>query len=429
MSKEILIEGRGLAAHNLAHELGQNGWKVLLTGRPFTTTRSWFVLGDRLPQEVREKVQNGEIKAHALQGCRFVIVNPEKGIAEHDFTADTNNILDPFACMMIDYNGLKKYYLQRALNTSGVETVNSRVSRIERGKNDFVVDLEDGSRINVEKVVDASGTESRLLRRFIPEKLDDDTLVLWIYGYRTSGHFDPKVMVFPLKDNRTGRLSWIAPWSSTEADILASDYCRVKDYRLKKKSGYFEEIYENLRSMCNELGICRIEQNIEPVNGRIRVVPLNSAPPYDMYAVGDAAGQACPNMAEGIFPALRNSTMLASKLNEDPDYSGRKYYYDWRYGDPAEPYDLSASFLYKRFMTEGAAENAAVYEAIASCGDPTLMLRILTERKPRLGDIPELIKQGVINPNLFKIVISHLVRSRLIFTLPSYKNILYGNGH
>lgn len=426
--RDILIEGRGLAGHNLATKLADNGWNVLLSGQEYKTKRSWFVLKDRLPNETQEMITNGTIPSHNLDACRFVIVNSETSEVIHDFSSKTSGKLNDHACVMIDDKATKNIFRERATSQSNVTEVASKVKTVKENGNGYKVVLNNGDKHVVSSVVDASGSASNVVRRLENSPLKDDALVFWIYGYKVTGEFDPKTMIFPLKDRESGRMSWISPWSSEVADVLAADYCRVSEFSNLIKNGTFQQTYDKFKYLSEGLGLCRIDAEQENIHGRIRVVPIKPNIERDgIYAVGDAAGQACPNMAEGVPPAIRNSNYLATRLNEDGEYSGSKHYKDWRHGpNKIEPFELSAVFLLDRLPLHQAGSNAKIYKSIANSHDVEKMLRITSDRKLNLSDIPELIRLGVVEPELLTRAASVMIRSRFAFTSPKYQEVLYG---
>jgi flavin-dependent dehydrogenase len=425
--RDILIEGRGISGYNLAAKLSDGGWNVLLSGREFKVPRSWFVLSDRLPEDTRELVKDGTIPSHPHRACRFIIVDSHTGDVKDDFTPQTRGKLDDFACLMIDDTATKGVFRDRAFS-SGISVVPSSVKEVKANGQGYNVLFENGDKHKVNKVVDASGTASNVLRRLESGNLRDDALVYWIYGWRVKGNFDSDTMIFPLKDKSSGRMSWIAPWSDEVADVLAADYCRVSEFYPSIKSGHFQEVYERFRELCTSLNICRIDQEMEKVYGRTRIVPISKAYGGDgIFAVGDAAGQACPNMAEGVPPAILNSNYLATQLNQDPNYRGRDYYGDWRHGrQKIEPYELSTAFLLARLPEHEAGKNAGFYRAIANTRDVNRMMRVTAERRIRLSDLPELLRLGFAEPELLSRTASLLIRSRLAFTLPGFRKTLYG---
>jgi 2-polyprenyl-6-methoxyphenol hydroxylase-like FAD-dependent oxidoreductase len=258
--------------------------------------------------------------------------------------------------------------------------------------------------------------------------LTDDPQILWIHGFRVSGQFDENTMIVPLKDKSTGRVSWIAPWSKTEADVLASDYCRLSEYKDLLASGYLDDAYGKFSEMCTNLDLCKIQDRVQIIRGKIRVVPLKNSPNWPkLFAVGDAAGQACPNMAEGVTPAFANSTALAENLIQNPNYTSGEHYNNWRHGhDRVAPYELSAAFLIGRLLKDRAGGNAAIYEALANTNDPDRMLRILSERRLRVKDYPDLVKLGLNKPEVLINALHNILLSQVVFKDPKYARMLYG---
>lgn len=427
---EILIEGRGLAGHNLANRLADNGSDVLLSGKEYKVPRSWFVLTDRLPTQTQEKIRSGEIPSNTLDACRFVIIDPKTNEVKDDFTSKSHGQFNDFACVVIDDRVTKAIFRDSALSHSSVSVNRSSVRRVSERGAGYEVLFENGEKESFEKVVDASGSSSKLLRSLEDSPLADNPIVYWIYGWRVRGKFDKNTMVFPLKDKSTGRMSWISPWSDEVADILAADYCRVSDWKKTLESGYFQETYERLREMCVELGVCQVTEELERIYGRTRLVPIKQGIGSNgVFAVGDAAGQSCPNMAEGIPPALLNSDFLAVQLNQDPSYTGQQYYHDWRHGrQKIEPYELSASFLATRFFRNKAGGNASLYRTIANDSDMVKMMRLLRERKPSVGDVPMLTRAFIHDPAILPRIVSIMLKSKLVFRLPGYQSLLYGGG-
>lgn len=429
VERDVLIEGRGLSGYNLAANLAENGWNILLTGKEYKNPRSWFVLLNRLPERTRNLIKDGIIVSHPLDACRFIIVDSKTDKVTADFISNTHNQLNTFDCVMIDDKTTKQVFKNTALSHNNISTTQSSVSSItEQGKN-YQVTLESGEKHLVNKVVDASGSASKLLRRLTTNPLQDDALVYWIYGYRAKGTFDPNTMIFPLKDTTTGRMSWVTPWSTDTADILAADYCRVSEFSDRVKNGHFREIYERFKQLCLDLNICTIDEELEKIYGRTRIVPLSTHYGGDgVYAVGDAAGQACPNMAEGVPPAILNSDYLANKLNENPDYRGQDYYRDWRFGrQKIEPYELSTSFLLARYPVEQAGQNTKIYQTIADMNDVNMAMNIMSERQISLKNLPTIIRILLEQPELVPRAISTLVRSKFAYILPRYRQILYGS--
>lgn len=180
--------------------------------------------------------------------------------------------------------------------------------------------------------------------------------------------------------------------------------------------------------MCIGQRICSIDSELKNIYGRVRIVPLDrNYGGNDVFAVGDAAGQACPNMVEGIPPAISNGNFLAEMLNRDPKYSGYKYYKDWRYGShKAEPFEMSAAFVLERYPKYEAGSHAKIYKAIANSGNVSKMMRLISERRIRINDIPDLIQLGLKEPEILANAAMLLIKTRFAFTLPSYNKILYG---
>lgn len=194
--REILIEGRGIAGHNLAANLADGGWNVVLSGKEFKTPRSWFVLSEHLPQEIQRDISHGEIPSYSLDACRFIIVDSKTGSVKYDFSSKTSGEIDGSKYVMIDDASTKDYFKKRALSRSSVFEVSSNVINVRKEGNNQVVRFENGEVHYFNKVVDASGSSSNLLRKLESQPLKDDALAFWIYGYRVKGKFDPKTMYF-----------------------------------------------------------------------------------------------------------------------------------------------------------------------------------------------------------------------------------------
>lgn len=425
---EILIEGKGIAGYNLATKLADNGAGLLLSGAEYNKSRSWFVLSDRLPQDLQSRVRSGEIPSHSLDAFRYILIDPITGDIKQDFTTRTHDRLVNLACVMLDDNKTKALFKDLALSQSSISTTDSSVLTVSEKGHGYEVIFDSGEKETFEKVVDASGSRSKLLRSLKEDPLKDNAIVYWVYGRRVRGKFDPNTMIQAVNGISTGRVSWIAPWSSEVADILAADYCRVSDWKKRLESGEFQETYERFRQMCVDLGVCKIDEELETVYGRTRLVPVDKAYGGNgVFAVGDAAGQADPNFGEGVPPALLNTDFLAEQLNMNPEYTGSDYYRDWRHGrQKIEPYELSAAFLAARYPNFKSGHNAGLYRAIAEFGDLDEMMRIVRERKINISDVPDLTMAVLKDPSLAPKIIAPLIRSRVVFSLPRYKKILYG---
>lgn len=429
MSPEVIVAGKGLAAYNFSAEYAEKSpdATVHVLGQEYSSPRSWFALGSRMPSEAMNAIGRNEIKTHELTGTRFAFF--EGGSVASDVSIDLKGELPSGSCLMIDDADLKRFYKEKLSAYSSVVLHEGGV--VSARSNDGLIRVETsiGEQIEGQIAVDASGSFSELQRKHEPKLIDDDPMVVWIHGYRVEGEFDPNTMIFPLKDVSTGRLSWIAPWSDGVADVLASDYCRLSEY--KQKTEELEETYSRFAQLSEDNNLCVIRDRGERITGKIRVVPIRR-PGYEqrIFPVGDAAGQACPNMAEGITTALHQSRILADALHDNSSLTPQEYFNMWRKGETAEyPYNLQLSFLVNRLRHEQAGQNRAIYEAIVRHGSTEDKLRLLTNRSIGVSDISFIATAIRSNPQILALVARHFGTAALFKLIPGvFDQALYGEG-
>lgn len=428
MAREVLVAGRGLAAHSFAAEFAARNpdAKIHLIGHEPQQHGSWFVLKDRLPTEIQRAVEDGEIGSHRLKRIRFVIFDGDKVLS--DITAPgEDDVLPNDALLMINDRDTKAFLRNKAVSSPSVQIHKEAIQNAQTSADGIDITTQDGNVFSGEIAVDASGPRSLLQRGHDPALLTDDPWVLWIHGYRVTGEFDPDTMLFPLKDTTTGRISWITPWSEEVADVLASDYCRLSEYENKRAE--FEQTYMALADLSQNNNICVINERHELITGKIRVVPIKR-PDHasQIFAVGEAAGQACPNMAEAAPTAINQAAKLADMLSLNPDLTPQEYYDSWRTGEHAEyPYAVELAFLVNRLRYEQAGKNRLLYEGLADQGSPGDQYRLMRERKLELRDLPLYLRIAIHQPRVLEIYARQAAAIAALKLAPRlFDDMLYG---
>ncbi len=228
--KELLVAGGGVSGLRVSASLAERGQGVaLVEPNPDRDLRSWFLIKNRLPLDVQQVINKGEISTKGLTGLHFYIFDHEGDLIDHygaslDREAHCDNYL------MVDQSEIEQY-LKRDAIKSGVRFVQDKVEEISSEGGCLKARLRDGQTIDTEAVIDATGPDSFISRHSLTEgeRLSDDAFALWVVGARMTGEFNPELMLYPL-GMPVVRVSWIAPWSEHEADVLASDYCRISEF-------------------------------------------------------------------------------------------------------------------------------------------------------------------------------------------------------
>lgn len=425
MSQEILVAGGGVAGLRTATSLMQHGAEhvTLVERQPQRAERTWFALKNRLPPDVITAVM-GNNSSYQLTGTQFIFFNAN-GKVSNKISIDLADALEPGANLMIDQAMLETYLLSQA-RKAGVSIVHDSITTAAMSSQGFDVNLKEIGPIRANTVIDATGPHSVLQREL--GVLNDDPLVLWVYGGRMRGDFNPTQMLFPLTAS-TGKLSWITPWSANEADVVASDYCRLSEFQ--HKIPQFKRMFEDFIILCQKNGICNTQEMLQHIVGKIRVVPIKKPQHKEqIYAVGEAAGQACPNMAEGLTAALRQGDKLGAHIIFHNSPSPQNYHDQW-YRDKKTreyPYPLALATLLKRVMREEAGGNSEIYRAVVNHGTPEDKLRWLTERSVRPKDIPYMILEAGLHPSIILQVVELLHKMVMFNTTSHYDNMLWGAG-
>ena len=421
---DIAVVGAGVAGLRTASALAKNGASVhLLEASRARAAKTWFVLRSRLPPDVQAFLDTGDNESYHLTGTHFHYFHDGEPVL--DYGIDLDGQLEDGAMVMIDQGKLESY-LHNQIQQSGVTLSIDRVTGIEpTAQAHLQMTTRSGQLVSAETVIDASGPESAVSRLLIPEPaIADDPLLLWVYGARMRGEFDPRRMIFPL-DRQTGKLSWVTPWSDSEADFVASDYCRLSEF--KQKLPHFRDMFDKLILLCQKNEICNPQEVLQPIVGKIRVAPIKKPNgPDNLFQIGDAAGQACPNMAEGVTVSLNQADYLATELQRNPDYTSQQYHHDWRYGKAQEyPYDLAATLLVRRYLKDRAGSNLHMYQAILRA-PPEQQMRVLRERKMRIEDVPYILMEAGVSPQIILecLSMSAMYVGQRVFTL--YDSVLYG---
>jgi flavin-dependent dehydrogenase len=416
IQSEVLVCGKGIAGLEVARKLAQGGKQVtLVEPRRGRDAKSWYVLRDKLPQEMRQKVKSTQL--NNLSSTEFVLFDGESIFDRYG--VDLSGQIE--GSWMIEQKNLETY-LEESATSFGVNFITDKAVEIHN-KSNPVVGLKSGDSVESDVVIDATGPQSHILRSSPDPLLSDDPFVMWIYGGRMTGEFNPKCMMFPLS-RTTGRLSWVTPWSDTEADVLTADYCRLSEF--PRRIPEFRNRHDLMVKIAQKNNLFTIKEKEQGMVGKIRLSPIQR-PKYSdpIYAVGEAAGQACPNMAEGVPPALVLSDLLANRLLVNKNYTPAQYYDEWRTGKPSRiPYNLSSVLLYERVTTEDAGGNKELYKCIMSLPAEDQM-RIMSERKIEIRDVVRSVLIRGLNPALvFRM--TKLAVNYLNYKVGKYTSFLYG---
>lgn len=392
---DIIVAGAGIAGMRSASELEKQGFKVALVDHNIEKPqeKSLFLDESKFPKEIFNGIPINHIPEHRL-------INADR-------PKDNWGKKGDFPTSAIEHRPIHKKLLQGL--DSGIDIIKSPILSSFGNNKRVQVNIRTNQNqiktITANFLIDASGDASPISRQHQTDKfkslIDDNPLVVWMFGIRTEGSFDPNVVYDPIGID-IGGTSWVTPLSAETGDIIAAGI----DPLSKSRPSYHKHLFDNLVKFCEINGICKITKKITSLAGIIRSEPIkysDVAKTKNVYQIGQAAGMADPLMVEALSPAYLIPIKLAESIakGEKPT----DFYYKWRHSEKMFDYTLMTALLKRRYknLKKGiVGSNTPIYKILTENLSEKASAEALRTRKIPIDQAVILLSKTLFNFELQK---------------------------
>jgi len=371
----VIVVGGGITGLSCARDLGKAGIETAVIEKEESMgLKSLFVQGKVLQKHgLLEPLLADDGALFPVNGLYIESADTGQVISRPGF-ADSQPEQNFYA---VEYPPLVAHLRQEAQKAPSITILmGETASRVEEFDDEVVLTLAGGERLRADYLVDASG-EATFSRSKVKGENGDNPIVLWIYGHRAFGEFDEDTLLDPIGKD-IGRGSWILPYSGSEADVIAADYCRLDEIDSEREVS----MYQRFRKYVDARKMCRVKSEEELIRGFIRLEPIPAQHVLGtrrIFPLGAAAGMGSPLMGEVIPPCLEWGAPLSEILKRNA--TPWEFYQTWRFSSPSFPYDKEMTMLRMRLRNPQAGTNFPVYRTVLRWLPEKAQREVLLRRK------------------------------------------------
>lgn len=376
---DVIVVGGGITGLSCARALGKAGIETAVVEKQTSAgLKSLFVQGKVLQRHgLLEPLLANDGALSPVNGLYIESADTGQVISRPGFI----NSQPEQNYYAVEHPPLVAHLRQEVQKASSVTLlIGETASQVEEFDHEVALTLASGEKLRANYLVDASG--EAFFNRKIKGKnreflIDDDPVVLWIFGHRAYGEFDKDNLLDPIGRD-IGRGSWILPYSENEADVIAADYCRLSQIDTERQAS----MYQKFREYVTARRMCCVKSEETLINGFIRLEPVSAQHALGtrrIFSLGAAAGMGSPLMGEVIPPCLEWGASLSEMLKRNA--TPWEFYRTWRFLNPSFPYEKEMAMLKLRLRNPLAGTNFPVYKTVLRWLPEEAQREVLLRRK------------------------------------------------